>query len=78
MSVKELNQKLILSLEKQLKDAEARHLKAVENLKKEMIMAQTERSKSHGVSNNKDLEFYITQLEETRSHLMTLMSSTNQ
>jgi len=35
--VKELNQRLILSLEKQIKEAEVRHLKAVENLKKEMI-----------------------------------------
>jgi len=32
-----------LSLEKQIKDSEARHLKAVENLKKEMIIVHSAR-----------------------------------
>ena len=38
--VKEVNQKLILALERQLKEAEQRHLRAVENLKKEVISAK--------------------------------------
>jgi hypothetical protein len=38
--VKEVNQKLILALEKQLKESEQRHLRAVESLKKEVISAR--------------------------------------
>ena len=38
--VKEVNQKLILALERQLKETEQRHLKAVESLKKEVISAR--------------------------------------
>ena len=38
--VKEVNQKLILALERQLKEAEQRHLRAVESLKKEVISAR--------------------------------------
>jgi hypothetical protein len=38
--VKEVNQKLILALERQLKESEQRHLRAVESLKKEVISAR--------------------------------------
>jgi hypothetical protein len=38
--VKEVNQKLILALERQLKETEQRHLRAVESLKKEVINAR--------------------------------------
>lgn len=53
---KELNQRIILSLEKQIKEGEQRHLKAVESLKKEVYIANS--IKRQGVE-TQDAEFYI-------------------
>ena len=53
---KELNQRIILSLEKQIKEGEQRHLKAVESLKKEVYIANS--IKRQGVE-TQDADFYI-------------------
>ncbi len=66
---KELNQRIILSLEKQLKEGEGRHLKAVENLKKEVYMANNRQYA------NKDEEFFIKELRETRKTITLSLDS---
>lgn len=63
--MKEVNQKLILALERQLKEAEQRHLRAVESLKKEVISA-----KSAEISEGSQRE-----LEEVRVQVCRLLAS---
>jgi hypothetical protein len=63
--VKEVNQKLILALERQLKETEQRHLKAVESLKKEVISARW----------NKVSEGSQGELEEVRAQVNRLLAS---
>ena len=63
--MKEVNQKLILALERQLKEAEQRHLRAVESLKKEVISA-----KSAEISEGSQRE-----LEEVRVQVSRLLAS---
>ena len=63
--VKEVNQKLIFALERQLKEAEQRHLRAVESLMKEVISAK----------NAEIGQGSLRELEEVRVQVSRLLAS---